>query len=144
MIDRNDKPRLASPSEQPAASIVIYDGQCKFCCRQVERLAGWDRRAALSFLSLHDSEVARRFPDLTHEELMKQMYLIDPRGNRYVGAVALMRLSRELPVLWPLAPILNFPGTTGLWQWLYQRVAKHRYRWGRVGCESASCDIHFK
>ena len=144
MIDKSDRVRLLSPDERPGASIVIYDGQCRFCRRQVERLASWDRPQMLSFLSLHDPEVSRRFPDISHEQLMKHLYLIDPRGRRYVGAEAFVWLSRHLPRLWPLAPVLNIPGTTPIWQWCYQQVAKRRYKLGRVECEGGSCDLHLK
>ena len=83
---------LPSPTDRPGTSIIIYDGECRFCRRQVERLARWDRRQTLSFLSLHDDEVRERFPELSHEDLMKHLYLIDADGTSYVGAEAFVVL----------------------------------------------------
>jgi predicted DCC family thiol-disulfide oxidoreductase YuxK len=141
----NASPRLATVAERPEADVVIYDGDCQFCTGQVQRLARWDTRRSLAFISLHDPQVARRWPDLTHAMLMDQMYVVDQQGNRYGGAAAFRYLSRRLPPLWPLAPLMHLPFTLPLWQWGYRQVAKRRYKLqGKTNsCESGACDIHF-
>ena len=78
--------------------------ECQFCQSQIDRLRRWDRSQRLTFLSLHDPVVAERYPDLTHDQLMEQMYLIDSEGNRHGGAAAFRVLTRLLPRLWILAP----------------------------------------
>src|SRR5262249_2380422 len=88
--------RLPTPDERPDSDVVIYDGHCKFCSAQVKKLAWWDCQKRLSYISLHDPEVAKRYPDLTHEMLMEQMYVVDQRGNRYGGAAAFRYLTRRL------------------------------------------------
>jgi predicted DCC family thiol-disulfide oxidoreductase YuxK len=140
-------PPLPTPAERPEADIVIYDGQCKFCTGQVQNLARWDSRGRLAFLSLHDAEVARRFPDLTHEQLMEQMYVVDARGRRHAGAAAFRYLSTRLPRLYLLAPLLHIPCTLPLWQWGYKQVAKRRYLlMGKTAdaCDDGACKVHFK
>lgn len=135
---------LPDPDARPHAHVVIFDGDCRFCQAQVARLAWLDRRGQLAFLSLHDPRTAARYPDLTYEQLMAQMYVVDPRGGRHGGAAALRHLSRQLPPLWPLAPLLHLPCSLPLWSWLYHEVAKRRYRWGRVSdCENGACAVHF-
>lgn len=125
--------------------VVIYDGHCRFCSAQVERLRRWDGGGRLQFLSLHDPEAAQRFPDLTHERLMTEMHVVDRHGRRHAGAAALRYLSRRLPRLWPLAPLLHLPGTLWLWRWLYGQIAKRRYRLAAFGdCETGVCRIHFE
>jgi len=52
-------------------------------------LARWDGGGRLEFLSLHDAEAARRYPDLSHNQLMAQIYVIDIRGRRHGGHAAL-------------------------------------------------------
>lgn len=136
---------LPRPSDRPAADVVIFDGRCRLCQAQVRRLARWDLLRRLAFLSLHDPEVAARWPDLRHDELMQNMYLVDARGRRYKGAAALRVLSRRLPPLWPLAPLLHLPGTLGMWQWLYQQVARRRYRFGQAAaCDDGACHLHVR
>ncbi len=130
----------------PDADVVIYDGDCNFCKSQVQTLSridvGGDR---LSFLSLHDPRVAQRYPDLTHDQMMEQMYVIDPEGGRHGGSEAVKYLSRRLPLLWPAVPILHIPGTAGLWRWMYGQVAKRRYRIaGKMSdCDGDACRVHF-
>lgn len=136
---------LPSIYDHPDADVVIFDGNCKFCIQQVSRLKAFDGKNRLAFVSLHDPEVARRYPDLTHEMLMDQMYVVDPKGNRYGGAQALRYLSRRLPRLWWVAPFLHVPFTLPLLQWGYKKVAERRYRlMGKTeDCENGACAVHF-
>ncbi len=125
--------------------MVIYDGHCRICRAQIERLASWDRGGRLAFVSLHDPLVAQRYPDLSHEELMRQMVVVDHRGKRHRGAEAVRWLARRLPTLWWLCPVLHLPGTLPLWRWLYRQIADRRYRWGQAGpCEDGTCRLHGK
>ncbi|MEZ6087813.1 MAG: DUF393 domain-containing protein [Pirellulaceae bacterium] len=106
---------LADPDTRPTADVVIYDGQCQFCRGAVERLAWLDRNHRLSFISLHDSRVSERYADLSHEDLMQQMYVVDSEGNRYGGSDAVRYLSRRLKPLWPFMPLLHLPGSAKTW-----------------------------
>ena len=107
--------------------VVIYDGNCAFCQGKVASLVRWDGGGRLEFLSLHDAEAARRYPDLSHNQLMAQIYVIDICGRRHGGHAALRYLSRRLPRLWPVAPLLHLPLTGPVWAWLYRQVARRRY-----------------
>lgn len=133
---------LPSPAELPDVDIVIYDGHCRFCTNSVRRLHGL-AGGRLAFLSLHDEEVARRFPEFTHDQMMQEMIVVDREGTARGGAVAFRYLTRRLPWLWALAPLLHIPLTLGLWRFLYRQVARRRYLWGKTdACESGSCKIH--
>jgi predicted DCC family thiol-disulfide oxidoreductase YuxK len=138
--------QLPTIDDRPKAHVVIFDGHCKFCQAQVARLARWDSRGVLAFLSLHDPVVAQRYPDLSHEQLMEQMYVVDSDGGRHAGAETIRFLSRKLPRLWPLAPWLHVPLSLPFWRWAYRQVANRRYRWGRTDedCDGDSCRIHFR
>ena len=136
---------LPHPDDHPQSEVIIYDGHCQFCSKQTERVARWDRRGKLAFLSLHDPEVATRYPDLTREQLLQAMYLIDHRGKRYAGAAAFRYLAAKIPRLWILLPLLHVPFSLPLWQWMYRQVAKRRYRWNKDQvCDDDECSIHFR
>lgn len=126
---------LPTPAERPGAAVVIYDGHCGFCCQQVARLARWDRRQKLAFLSHHDPECARRFPELPAEELAAQLLVLSPAGTAHGGATALRYLARRLPRLWPTLPLLYLPFSLPVWQWLYRQFAQRRTR----GTHSPGC-----
>ena len=137
--------RLPSPTDRPAADVVIYDGHCRFCTGQVRRLARWDSGGRLAFLSLHDERVVRDYPDLTHEQLMKEMFVVDRTGRRHGGAAAFRYLSRRLPTLWLLSPLLHIPFSLPVWSFLYQQVAKRRYAMGKIeACDDGACEVHFR
>lgn len=138
---------LPDPREKPGTDVVIYDGQCKFCTAQVARLHRWDRKGKLTFISLHDPWVQEQYPDLTHDMLMEEMYLVTSEGKRFAGAAAFRYLTRKLPILWILAPVMHIPFSLPVWQWGYRQVARQRYRWGKIegnGCDGGTCHVHFK
>jgi predicted DCC family thiol-disulfide oxidoreductase YuxK len=138
---------LPSPAENPSSEIVIYDGHCKFCTASVQKLARWDRAGRLSYLSLHDPEVATRFPQLTYDQLMEEIYFVDRRGRMHRGAEAFRYLTRRIPRLFALAPLLHIPFTLPFWRWAYRQIARRRYRLlGKTeeACDNGTCKIHFK
>lgn len=138
--------QLPAPQDWPLADVVIYDGLCQFCTRQVKNLHRWDGKHRIAFISLHDPQISKWAIDLSHDQLMQQMYVVRPNGQRWGGAAAFRYLTRRLPKLWLLAPLLHIPGSLPFWQWGYDLIARQRYRWNRgtdQGCESDQCEIHF-
>src|SRR5262245_43631699 len=134
---------LPSPAERPEADVVIYDGHCQFCRRQVKRLNWFDCQKKLAYVSLHDPEVASRYPDLSHEQLMREMVVVERGGRRHGGADAFRYLSRRLRRLWWAMPFLHIPGLMWLWRWLYRVVANNRYLFGgKHDCDDGSCSLH--
>lgn len=138
---------LPSPAERPTGDIVIYDGKCKFCTAMVRQIARWDGGGRLAYLSLHDPEVTKRFPDLSYDQMMEEMFVVDQRGRRYAGAAAFRYLTRRLPSLWWLAPLMHIPFSMPLWRWGYRQIARRRYLIaGKIkdDCDDGTCAVHFK
>lgn len=134
---------LPTPADRPEADVVIYDGHCSMCTSQIKKLPWWDCQGKLAFLSLHDPEVARRWPGLPFDRMMQEMVIVDRHGNRHWGPEAFRYLSRRLRRLWWAAPFLFFPGSMFLWRPLYRWIARNRYRWGRTdACEGGTCELH--
>jgi predicted DCC family thiol-disulfide oxidoreductase YuxK len=135
--------QLPTIDDRPHADVLIFDGQCRFCRAQIRWISRCDINGRLAYISLHDPEVPRRWPDLTHAQLMEQMYVIDLKNIRHGGAEAFRYLTRILPPLWPLAPLLRIPASMPFWQYLYRTVAKFRYRLGRIeACDDGTCRLH--
>lgn len=134
---------LPTPEERPDADVVIYDGKCRICTAQVRKLPWWDCQGHLAYLSLHDPAVAERYPDLTHERLMQEIVIVDQQGHRHGGAAAIRYLTRRLRRLWWAAPLLHFPGSLPLWNFLYRQIAKRRYLFGKLQeCDNGTCQLH--
>jgi predicted DCC family thiol-disulfide oxidoreductase YuxK len=122
---------------------VLFDGHCNFCATSIEtlkRLGGNNKR--LRFLSLHDPQVAIEYPDLTHEQLMKEMWVVSHDGRKFAGIDSIRYLSLRLPGLYPLAPFLHIPFARGFWRVLYRFVARNRYRIAGSRCDSGTCQLH--
>ena len=144
---------LPTPADLPDAHVVIFDGKCVFCQKQVRNLRKFDGGERLAFVSLHDPLVAERYPDLTYEQMMDQMYVIPAKSTgkgdqRYGGAEGVAFLSTKFARLWILAPILNFPFAMPLWQFMYRQVANRRYKIAGEKAdpcdEDGTCDLHFR
>jgi predicted DCC family thiol-disulfide oxidoreductase YuxK len=128
------------PAQQ---AVVLFDDHCNFCRSQIDTLRRLDGRNRLAFLSLHDPEIRVRYPDLSYEALMEQMWIVTPTGQRVAGAYAIRYLTRILPILWPLAPLMHIPGLMGLWQFLYRQIAKRRYLLAGKNCgDAGACSLH--
>jgi predicted DCC family thiol-disulfide oxidoreductase YuxK len=137
--------QLPTPQDQPAADVVIFDGECSFCRQQVERLHRWDTGGRLAFLSLHDPAVSEVAPHLTREQLLEEMYVVDRKGRSLGGAAAFRYLTSRLPRLWPLWPLLHVPFSLPVWQFLYRQVANRRYRISNThACENGKCHVHHR
>lgn len=131
---------MIDTAARPVVDTVLYDGHCRFCRSQVAILRRLDLLGSLRFVSLHDPEVARDFPELSSDELMRQMYVVDTAGRARGGAEAVRYLSRRLPPLWPLAVPLHVPGSLPLWNGLYRFIARHRYRIAGT-CTEGTCRL---
>jgi predicted DCC family thiol-disulfide oxidoreductase YuxK len=133
---------LPTPAERPDADVVIYDGDCGICTNQVSKLPFWDRQKKLAYLSLHDPEVQRRYPDASHERLMQEMLIVDRHGGRHWGPEAIRYLTRRLWTMWWAAPFAYFPGSMYLWRPLYRWIARNRYRLSGKECATDACQLH--
>lgn len=132
---------LPSPQDRPEADVIIFDGSCIFCRRQVARLHWADWWRQLAFVPLQDPLVAERFPDLSQEQLYAKVWLVARDGRRFGGADAIRRLSGKLPLLFLLFPLMHLPGSRRFWHWGYAQIAKRRYRLGGRDCESGACGV---
>ncbi len=135
---------LPDPEHRLGSYVVIWDGQCNFCRAQVERLARFDWFSQLSYLSLHDERVAALCPTLGEDALMEQMWVRTPIGELHGGADAVRFLTRALPGLWWLMPLMHVPFAMPVWRWMYRKVAQRRYKIAGRDCSSDACEIHLK
>jgi lipase maturation factor 1 len=95
-------PRVSSPPEKP---LLIFDGDCHFCRRWIER---WRGLTAGTVEYAPFQEVADRYPEISREAFEQAVHFIDTDGCVYRGAEAVFRsLGR------------NASG----WRWCYQHVA---------------------
>jgi predicted DCC family thiol-disulfide oxidoreductase YuxK len=120
-----------SPAVDPAGAafpIVFFDGVCNLCNGAVNFLLDRDRDRRLRFAPLQ----GRTFEALraAHSGLagLDSLVLVDAEGL-HIRSEAALRLSRYLGLSWRLLGRLGLLVPRALRDWLYDRVARNRYRW---------------
>ncbi len=109
------------PNPKP---ILIYDGDCGFCRRWIERWR-WITGDRIEYAPYQ--EVAARFPEISEEEFKSAVQLVEPDGKIYRAAEAVFRaLSVVRSTQWPLWAYLHVPGVRWAAEFSYRFVANHR------------------
>lgn len=123
--------------------VLVYDGQCGFCLESVKRLRVLDVFGWVELQDVHAvNDSGRLHPDLTAERCRSEMVLIGPDGRLTGGFDAFVRLTRRLPLLMPLAPLVHLPGAAWMGRPIYRWVAAHRYLFHRnPACTTHQCAL---
>ncbi len=108
--------------------VLVYDGECEFC----SRLARWVERRAGGRISVRPGQEPGLIGSLpvTHEEVARASWLVEPGGRRFEGAGAINRVLRELGWGWAVLGFLYlFPPFGWVEDRYYARVALRRRWW---------------
>ena len=127
----------------PAATsrpVVVYDGECPFCRRQVSRMQARDPDQAFEYVPRQLPGLEERFPCLAEGDFNTGMRLIHPDGSVRVGADAVYEIARRLTGWKRWAWLYRVPGLGLLFRAAYAWIARNRYRLGKP-CESGSCGV---
>jgi predicted DCC family thiol-disulfide oxidoreductase YuxK len=123
---------------------LLYDADCGFCTRSMQRLMRLDRRGRLRAVAIQSEEGRRLLAPMSEQEQLASWHLVAPDGTIRSGGSAAAPLARLLPAGGPVARVLaRFPRLTDR---AYGWVADHRDWLGRflasllavvlVGCGS--------
>src|SRR3954462_10744316 len=81
----NSSGRVANPPKIP---LLIYDGDCHFCRRWIER---WRELTRGTVEYEPFQELADRFPEIPRQNFEQAVHFIDTDGSVYRGAEAVFR-----------------------------------------------------
>lgn len=127
---------------QPERPVIVFDGNCGFCQRQIARIRRGDPNAQFEYLPSQSPDLLTRFPALAGHELSSGLRLVEPRGAIHVGAEATYHIARRLRGWRWVAWLYRVPGVNWLARLTYGWIARNRYRFaGRQVCETNAC--HF-
>lgn len=99
---------------------LIYDGDCGFCKRSLGLVKRLDLFSSLDYVDYHEFENTAEFET--------SMVAVTPTGRSYRGFYAFRRLAWNLPLAWPVAPLLYLPGVAWVGERAYAWVAANRSR----------------
>ena len=127
--------------------LLVYDGECRFCCAsaaRLQRLAG----PAVHLVSLHEPGLLEAL-GIPKDAAMAAMQLVTPEGRIYRGLEAVVQVLRHRAVLGVLAKVYYIPGLRQLGDLVYRLIARYRYSiMGRAvaagECDGGSCHLHLK
>jgi predicted DCC family thiol-disulfide oxidoreductase YuxK len=113
--------RVSNPPEKP---LVIFDGDCLFCRRWIER---WREmtRDAVDYAPFQ--EVAERFPEIPREAFAEALHFIDTNGTVYREAEAVFRSLGSVRtgrgIIWCYEHV---PGFSPIAETGYRAIARNR------------------
>ena len=82
-------------SERP---VLLYDGWCPFCRRQVTRLQRMLSGVDVEYRSFRDEGVLEEFPGLSEERCDRALQLVRVDGKVFSGLNAIVRLLSHKPL----------------------------------------------
>lgn len=123
---------------KPDPAIIVYDGNCRFCIRQMRWIQARDSRQVFEFVPSNSDGLFDRFPCLREQNLNSGLRVILSPDEVAAGSDAVHAIARRLPRWRYLAWIYNIPGTKPLWQAAYAWIAARRYRWAQRCDDSCS------
>lgn len=104
--------------------VLIYDGDCSFCCLWIER---WRRITGDAVQYEPFQTAASRFPKIPLENFSKSVQLVDEVGNVSSGAEAVFRTLATVPgKRWMFRAYKNIPLLAPLCEQCYRFIARHR------------------
>jgi predicted DCC family thiol-disulfide oxidoreductase YuxK len=120
---------------------VLYDGDCRFCCKSIALLDKLDWLRRLAYINVRDvTQPLLQEPRIAAAPLLEQMHVLPADGHYLYGGYRAIRwLAWRLPATWLVAPLLYLPGMTWLGQKVYLWIARNRFK--IVPCEHGACTV---
>jgi predicted DCC family thiol-disulfide oxidoreductase YuxK len=116
-----DQLRVSNPPLEP---LLIWDGECHFCRRWIER---WRVITGSEVEYAPYQEVADRFPEIPREEFQRSVVYIDRNGQVFVAAAAVYRSLRCCrSKKWSWWSYRHLPGFAAVSEFGYHLIARNR------------------
>jgi len=122
-------------SEVTDKCVIVYDGTCAYCRKQIERIKSRDRLHHFTYVPAQDENLGERFPQLLEHDLDTGLRLIEPDGLVHVGADSIYQVAKRLPAYRRLAWLYRIWPVGLIGRWIYGRIARRRHQL------ASSCDI---
>ena len=113
--------RVSNPPRRP---LMIWDGECHFCKRWIER---WREITAGEVDYVTSREAANRFPEIPVEQFKRAVAFIEPDGKTFFAAEAVYRSLRcRSSRKWMTWSYDHIPGFATISELAYNSIARHR------------------
>jgi predicted DCC family thiol-disulfide oxidoreductase YuxK len=121
-----------------ATNIVLYDGDCSLCTFQMRVITWLDWFNTVSLVPIADPRTREIAPRLTRTDLHEAIHCVARSGRIYRGARCLRFIGIRMPLAFPFALLLWFPGVIDVAEIFYRWISRNRYLLSKVfGCKEA-------
>lgn len=111
---------------------IVFDGDCGICTWTIEWVNRLDRKKRFGCVSFHEVDLSSLSPNLTREQCEREMVVVTRAGTIVAGGDAVRYISRRLPLMRLVWPLMAAPGLRALVDRLYVWVAGNRHRISRL------------
>jgi predicted DCC family thiol-disulfide oxidoreductase YuxK len=122
-----------------ARPVVVYDGECPFCRKQIARIRCRDTSEQFEYVPRQNPTLIDRFPALGKSDFNTGMRLVLPCGQIHVGADAVYEIARRLPFWRWVAWLYRVPILGTVSRATYGWIAANRQRLG-TSCDEQACN----
>ena len=120
-MTREPRFRVSDPPPKP---LMIWDGECHFCKRWIER---WQEITAGKVDYVTYQQAAHQFPEIPIEQFKRAVALVEPDGETFFAAEAVYRSLQHRPSRkWLAWSYDHVPGFAAISESAYKFVARHR------------------
>lgn len=116
----------ARPSSGAQPALVLFDGDCPLCAREIAHYRGLRGAERLTWIDItRERDLEGRF-GIGHHEAMARLHVRDTRGRWHTGAWAFAELWSHLPGYRQLARLVRRLRLVRLLDWGYGHFARWR------------------
>lgn len=137
-----DNPTRTSEEERLRSNVeveVFYDGDCPLCRREINLLQRWDKKDRIRFTNIASPDFSPVDLNLTHDQMMAEIYGRLPDGELIKGVEVFRRLYSAVG-FGPLVAISRLPILSHILRFGYSVFARNRLKLtGR--CTKDSCEL---
>lgn len=122
---------------------VYFDGMCPVCLKSRRTLERLDWLGRLQFIDIHNrAQCEGDLPDVSYADMLRRMYVKRPDGKWFGGFAAFRAIAAVIPLWWVTLPFLWLPGVGLIGRWVYDVIARNRFKWAK--CDDEFCSLHLK
>lgn len=121
-------PGALPPGLAPGDRVVLFDGVCRLCSAWVRWLLKADRHARFRLATMQSpaGQAILAWYGLPTDQY-ESMLVVD-NGRLHQKSTAFLHILRQLPLPWRAGLVLRVVPRP-VRDWVYDRVARNRYRW---------------
>ena len=109
-------------------NLVLFDGVCNLCTHSVRFILEREREPLFRFAAVQSPAGSRLMRDLGLDPEDAETFVLITDGRAYLRSDAAIRIARDLRGAWRwLGAVKIVPRP--LRDWIYDLVARNRYRW---------------